>query len=69
MLRVSSTSQERSVQSDFGDGRGFGEYGFSNTELSEFFGSHRVPTRLGGQRAESSVSSSRPFICVPKQAH
>ena len=35
----------------------------SNTELSEFFCPHRVP---GG---ESSVSSSQPIICEPKQTH
>ena len=34
----------------------------SNTELSEFFGPHRVP-------GESSVSSSQPIICVLKRTH
>ena len=34
----------------------------SNTELSEFFGPHRVP-------GENSLSSSQPIICVPKRTH
>ena len=34
----------------------------SNTELSEFFGPHRV-------RGANSVSWAQPIICVPKRTH
>ena len=56
---------ERAIQlHKFGDGPNtVSESTVSNTELSEFFGPHRVP---GG---ENSVSSSQPIICVPKRTH
>ena len=49
---------------NFGDGPNtVSESAVSNTELSEFFGAHRVPGR------ENSVSSSQPFVCVTKRTH